>query len=427
MTVIDHVGSSFGHLDPAYRGRTIEAEPLAEGVLEKAGIRDAQALAAVTNSDAVNAVVAHVARTVYGVPNVVARNYDPRWLVLHEAMGLVAVSSTAWGAQRIEELLERPRLRPVFSAGNGEVELYELPVPERWVGRTLGALVEGVDCVPVSLTHGGRASLPEAGAGARRGRHRARHGHRRRGGDGWAGAWRRREPDAHPDRRGRPDGGDARPHPPRAEARGPPHRASAECPRPHPPRAAHRAHLRGQPDRPADPGARPHRRRAGARGLACRATPRTSPLCFIAREHFKVPRTIATINDPRFAWLFGPRFHVDVAVNQADILASLIEQELSVGDMMTLLKLRRGSYSLVSETLAGGAPAVGRALRDLAVPEERGRVRHPPAQDDVVIPRGDVRFQAGDEVLALVDEASAPELAALFGSPGNVAAGAPAA
>jgi len=134
VTVIDHVGSSFGHLDPAYRGRTIEAEPLAEGVLEKAGIREAQALATVTDSDPVNAVVAHVARTVYGVPNVVARNYDPRWLVLHEAMGLTSVSSTAWGAQRIEELLERPRLRAVFSAGNGEVELYELPVPRRGWG-----------------------------------------------------------------------------------------------------------------------------------------------------------------------------------------------------------------------------------------------------------------------------------------------------
>ncbi|HXK11971.1 MAG TPA: NAD-binding protein [Vicinamibacteria bacterium] len=161
VTVIDHVGSSFSHLDPAYRGRTIEAEPLAEGVLEKAGIRQARALASVTNSDPVNAVVAHVARTVYGVPNVVARNYDPRWLVLHEAMGLLAVSSTAWGAQRTSELLERPGLRAVFSAGNGEVELYEVAVPEAWSGRTLGALVDGLPCAPVSLTHGGRARLPE--------------------------------------------------------------------------------------------------------------------------------------------------------------------------------------------------------------------------------------------------------------------------
>jgi trk system potassium uptake protein TrkA len=163
VNIIDHVGSSFSHLDPAYRGRTTEAEPLAEGVLEKAGIREARALASVTNSDAVNAVVAHVARTVYRVPNVVARNYDPHWRALHEAMGLLSVSSTAWGAQRTSELLERPRLRPVFSAGNGEVELYEVTVPEAWAGRTTGELVGGLACSPVSLTHAGRASLPEPG------------------------------------------------------------------------------------------------------------------------------------------------------------------------------------------------------------------------------------------------------------------------
>jgi trk system potassium uptake protein TrkA len=140
-------------------------------------------------------------------------------------------------------------------------------------------------------------------------------------------------------------------------------------------------------------------------------------LCFVARERFRVPRTIATIANPRHAWLFDAKFHVDVALNQADILASLIEQEMSVGDMMTLLKLRRGSYSLVSETLPAGARAVGRALREISFPRDsvvcavlRG--------GGVVIPRGDVVFEVGDEVLALVDEASSSELAALFAPPG---------
>jgi trk system potassium uptake protein TrkA len=164
VTVIDHVGSSFSHLDPAWRGRTIEAEAMAEGVLERAGIAQAQGLASVTNSDAVNAVVAHVARTVYRVPNVVSRNYDPRWRPLHEAMGLQMVSSTAWGAQRLEELLESWRMRPVLSAGNGEVEVYELAVPQSWHGRTLAELASGVACALVSLTRGGRASLPAADA-----------------------------------------------------------------------------------------------------------------------------------------------------------------------------------------------------------------------------------------------------------------------
>jgi trk system potassium uptake protein TrkA len=164
VTVIDHVGSSFTHLDPAWRGRTIEAEAMAEGVLERAGAAEAGGLAAVTNSDAVNAVVAHVARTVFAVPSVVSRNYDPRWRPLHEAMGLQMVSSTAWGAQRLQELLESPRLRAVLAAGNGEVEVYELVVPEAWHGRTLGELTAGIACAPVSLTRGGRAALPDTSA-----------------------------------------------------------------------------------------------------------------------------------------------------------------------------------------------------------------------------------------------------------------------
>ena len=140
-------------------------------------------------------------------------------------------------------------------------------------------------------------------------------------------------------------------------------------------------------------------------------------LCFIARERYKVPRTIACINNPRNAWLFDKNFHVDVALNQADILASLIEQEMSLGDMMTLLKLKRGRYSLVGEKLPNGARAVGIAIKDLPLPKScvitavlRG--------GDLVIPRGAVQLEAGDEVLALVDSDDAEVLAVLFGRPG---------
>jgi trk system potassium uptake protein len=160
VCVIDHVGSSFEHLPPDYRGRTIEAEVLNEGVLEKAGAATADGLASVTNLDATNAVVAHVARTRFGIANVVSRNYDPRWRTVHEALGLEMVSSTAWGAQRIEELLYSPSLRAVFSAGNGEVEVYELLIEGSWAGRSVGELLAGAECVAVSHTRAGRAALP---------------------------------------------------------------------------------------------------------------------------------------------------------------------------------------------------------------------------------------------------------------------------
>ena len=135
-------------------------------MLERAGIEQADGLAAVTNSDAVNAVVGHVARTVYNVPNVVVAQLRPALAPLHEAFGLQVVSSTAWGAQRIEELLEQPAgMRPVLSAGNGEVEVYELACPTPGTAARWPSSPAGGECTPV----GGdpRRPRPAAGAGAR--------------------------------------------------------------------------------------------------------------------------------------------------------------------------------------------------------------------------------------------------------------------
>jgi trk system potassium uptake protein TrkA len=169
VTVIDQVGTSFEHLSPEYRGRTVTGEVLGEEVLKRAGIEQADGLAAVTNSDSVNGVVGYAARTIFKVPNVVVRNYDPRFLEMHEAFGLQTVASTAWGARRMEELFQQVQERGVFSAGSGEVEVYEIRVPLGWAGRPLAALLspEGCQpegCLPVALTRAGRAALPGAEA-----------------------------------------------------------------------------------------------------------------------------------------------------------------------------------------------------------------------------------------------------------------------
>lgn len=162
VVVVDINKESFNRLHPDFRGRTLEGEGLAEGVLERAGIREADGLAAVTNSDTLNAVVAHAARTVYNVPNVVARNYDPNLRAVIEAFGLQTVGSTSWGAQRVEELMMNPTQRMVYSAGNGEVEVYEVRIPEEWDGHTLGELLEPLKgCYPVALSRAGRSSLPD--------------------------------------------------------------------------------------------------------------------------------------------------------------------------------------------------------------------------------------------------------------------------
>jgi trk system potassium uptake protein TrkA len=160
VAIVDQSAAAFSNLHADFRGRTVEGEALNQDVLHRAGIEQADGLATVSNSDTVNAVVAHIARTVYRVPSVVARNYDARWRSLHEVFGLQIVSSTIWGAQRLEELLYSAEIRTVFSAGNGEVDIYETAVPETWHGRHLSELLPVSQCIPVACTRAGRAMLP---------------------------------------------------------------------------------------------------------------------------------------------------------------------------------------------------------------------------------------------------------------------------
>lgn len=139
-------------------------------------------------------------------------------------------------------------------------------------------------------------------------------------------------------------------------------------------------------------------------------------VCYLARQQFGVPRTIARINDPRNAWLFDHKFCVDVALNNATVIAGLIQEEMSLGDMMTLLKLRRGDYSLVEEKIPPGARAVGVALKDLGLSDEcviAAIIR----QGKVVVPRGMSAFEVGDEILAITNQEGLEQLRRLFMPP----------
>ena len=139
-------------------------------------------------------------------------------------------------------------------------------------------------------------------------------------------------------------------------------------------------------------------------------------ICVLARQVYGVKRIIARSNNPQHAWLFTRERGVDVALNQADFMAKMIEEEMSLGDMMTLIKLHRGKFSLVEEKIYHGAKAAGVAIKDLPLPPNctlSGILRH----GEMILPRGNTVLQAEDEVLALVDDAAAEELARLLGRP----------
>jgi trk system potassium uptake protein len=137
----------------------------------------------------------------------------------------------------------------------------------------------------------------------------------------------------------------------------------------------------------------------------------------LARDEFAVPRTIARIVDPAHAWLFDAATGVDVAVDQADLLAGLIAEEMSLGAVATLLELRRGAFALVEERVASGSAAIGRSVADLDLPA--GCVLVAVLRDDAVLaPHGRLVLQADDEVLAVVHEGAAGALAAALVPPG---------
>lgn len=166
VVVIDSNQKAFNRLHPDFRGRTVEGEALSSDSLERAGVAKADGVAVVTNSDTMNAVIGHAIRTHYpNVKQVIVRNYDPAMREMLEAFGLQVVSSTAWGAERVQELLIDPSFRAVFSAGNGEVEMYEMYITAKWDGMTVSALLDGCNgTVCAALTRAGRAELPTPGS-----------------------------------------------------------------------------------------------------------------------------------------------------------------------------------------------------------------------------------------------------------------------
>jgi trk system potassium uptake protein len=130
----------------------------------------------------------------------------------------------------------------------------------------------------------------------------------------------------------------------------------------------------------------------------------------LAKFEYNVARVIGKINNPKNAWLFTPEMGVDVALNQATIFARLIAEEMSLGDMMTLLKLRKGEFSIVEEKVHPASAAAGKKLSQLKIPVDcviAAILR----KGTMIIPHGDTVLQDSDEVIAIVHTSQIAQLA----------------
>ncbi|MHB8834891.1 MAG: potassium channel family protein [Candidatus Methylomirabilia bacterium] len=138
VTVVDRDRRAFARLGAGFTGATVAGIGFDRDVLVRAGVERSDALAALTSGDNANIVTARIARTIFRVPKVVARVYDPRRAEVYARLGLQTVSTTAWGVSRVQQLLVHTELNVIRSIGSGGLSLVEHEVPSHWVGRDVG-------------------------------------------------------------------------------------------------------------------------------------------------------------------------------------------------------------------------------------------------------------------------------------------------
>jgi trk system potassium uptake protein len=164
VTVIDPDQEMLDHLGPEFHGKKIHGVGFDRDVLLKAGIREADAFVATSRSDNANIVSARIARNIFQVPKVICRLYDPRRAEIYRRLGLLTISMTTWGAERINELLTHSDLDPVMAFGRGEVSMISIEVPAGLVGRLVQHVTIPGEIIVVSITRQGEALLPTLGS-----------------------------------------------------------------------------------------------------------------------------------------------------------------------------------------------------------------------------------------------------------------------
>ncbi len=131
----------------------------------------------------------------------------------------------------------------------------------------------------------------------------------------------------------------------------------------------------------------------------------------LAKQEYGVPRVLARVNHPGNEWLFTEQWGVDAPVSPPHILTAMVEEEVTVGDLVRLLPLERGRISIVELTIPSNSPNAGRPLYELRLPPDAAIVAVI-REEHVVIPQPETVIADGDEIIALTIPESEPALRA---------------
>src|SRR5213079_2444294 len=143
VAVIDKNANAFRRLPAGYAGQRVVGFGFDRDNLEEAGIDRAGALAAVTNGDNSNILVARIARENFGIERVVARIYDPRRAVIYQRLGIPTVATVSWTTDQVMRRLLLSSEQPnEWVDPTGKVCLVSFAIPTYWAGKKLAPLSE---------------------------------------------------------------------------------------------------------------------------------------------------------------------------------------------------------------------------------------------------------------------------------------------
>lgn len=137
VAVIDRKPEAFERLGSDFPGQTVQGIGFDRDRLVTAGIERAEALAAVTNGDNSNILIARVARETYGIERVVARIYDPKRAAIYQRLGIATVATVAWATERVHRRLVTDVAAVEWVDPSAQVSLIEREVDRRFAGRRL--------------------------------------------------------------------------------------------------------------------------------------------------------------------------------------------------------------------------------------------------------------------------------------------------
>ena len=135
VSVIESEPDSFRRLGPEFNGDKVTGFGFDQAVLEKAGIRRAEAFAAVSSGDNSNIIAARVARETFGIDQVVARIYDPGRAEVYQRLGITTVATVKWTADQILRRLRPAGAEPDFRDPSGTIRVDHMAVPDVWIGQ----------------------------------------------------------------------------------------------------------------------------------------------------------------------------------------------------------------------------------------------------------------------------------------------------